>query len=107
MGAIIGLVAGGRALLFRIPAFKRTLSVNTLERKRKWRELGHKYNHRINVSQKIGLVTNLAFFFLVLPFIVSLQPTSIARTLLDAVLVLMVYDFFYYLTHRFIFHGKG
>jgi sterol desaturase/sphingolipid hydroxylase (fatty acid hydroxylase superfamily) len=32
---------------------------------------------------------------------------TVASVLLDAFLVLMIYDFFYYVTHRFLFHGKG
>ncbi len=94
-------------LLFRVPAFHRAVEYNTAERKRKWRDLGHKYQHRLKSSQKIGLITNLVFFLLILPFIVTLEPRSVGSILLDAFLVLMIYDFFYYVTHRFLFHGKG
>lgn len=107
VASIISIVAAGRFVAFRFPAFHRALDFNTAERKRKWRDLGHKYQHRIKSSQKIGLLTNLVFFLVILPFIVTLEPRSVGRVLLDAFLVLMVYDFFYYVTHRFLFHGKG
>jgi len=107
VGSIVGIVVAGRFLLFRIPAFHRAVEFNTVERKRKWRDLGHKYQHRIKSTQKVGLITNLVFFLLILPFIVTLEHRSLGRILIDAFLVLMIYDFFYYLTHRFLFHGKG
>jgi sterol desaturase/sphingolipid hydroxylase (fatty acid hydroxylase superfamily) len=107
IASIILIVAAGRFLLFRIPAFQRAVEFNTSERKRKWRDLGHKYHHRIKSSQKIGLITNLFFFVVLLPLIVTLEPRSVGKVLLDAFVVLMVYDFFYYVTHRFLFHGKG
>ncbi len=107
VASVIILVMAGKFLLFRVPAFQRAVEFNTAERKRKWRDLGHKYQHRLKSSQKIGLITNLVFFLLILPFIVTLEPRSVGSILLDAFLVLMIYDFFYYVTHRFLFHGKG
>lgn len=107
VGCIVGIVVAGRFLLFRIPAFHRAVEFNTAERKRKWRDLGHKYQHRIKSTQRVGLITNLVFFLLILPFIVTLEHRSRGRILIDAFLVLMIYDFFYYLTNRFLFHGRG
>ena len=107
VGAIIGIIVAAKYFIFKVPLFRESLDFNTAERKRKWRELGHKYHHRVKLSQKIGLITNLVFFVIILPFIVSFESRSIGRILLDAFLVLMIYDFFYYLTHRFLFHGKG
>jgi sterol desaturase/sphingolipid hydroxylase (fatty acid hydroxylase superfamily) len=107
VGAIIAIVVTFKFLLLKIPAFKHTQAVNKQEHKRKWRDLAKKYHHRVKVSQKIGLVTNLVFFLGVLPFIVTLEPRSVGSILLDAFLVLMIYDFLYYMTHRFLFHGQG
>ncbi len=107
IGSIIGIVVAAKFVLFRVPAFAQARDVNKAEHKRKWRELGKKYQHRVQTSQKIGLLTNLVFFLLILPFIITLEPRPFGRILLDAFLVLMIYDFFYYLTHRFLFHGKG
>ena len=107
VGTIIATVVIGKFILLKIPAFKHTEAVNKHEKKRKWRELGKKYHHRVKVSQQIGLITNLVFFLGVMPLIVTLEPRSVGSILLDAFLVLMIYDFFYYMTHRFLFHGQG
>jgi len=104
---IIAAVMIGKFLLLRIPAFKHTEDVNKFEHRRKWRDLGKKYHHRVKLSQKIGLVTNVVFFLGVMPLIVTMEPRSVGSILLDAFLVLMIYDFFYYMTHRFLFHGEG
>ena len=36
----------------------------------------------------------------------NLEPRPLWRQGVDIVAVLMLFDFFYYLTHRFVFHGK-
>ncbi len=105
--AIVATVVIGKFLLLKIPAFRHAQEVNKFEHKRKWRDLAKKYHHRIKLSQKIGLVTNLVFFLVVMPLIVTLEPRPIGSILLDAFLVLMIYDFLYYMTHRFLFHGNG
>lgn len=97
----------GRAIAFRIPAFKKTLDVNVAENKRKWDQQGQKYHHRIKSSKQIGLTINLVFYVAILPFIATMAPQPIWKILLDVVLILMVYDLFYYVVHRFFFHGKG
>ena len=107
VAAIITIVVVSKALLLKVPAFKLTQRINKQEHRRKWREFAKKYHHRVKVSQKIGLITNLVFFLGVLPFIVTLEPRSIGSILWNAFLILMIYDFFYYMTHRFLFHGKG
>src|SRR5579872_5327633 len=48
-----------------------------------------------------------AIFALIMPFCLTLQPQPWWRLLVDTVAILMVYDFVYYLTHRFIFHAGG
>jgi len=97
----------GRAILFRIPAFKQTLDVNVAENKRKWDEQGQKYRHRVKSSKQIGFVFNTIFYVAILPFLASFTPQPIWKILLDAVVILMVYDLLYYLVHRYLFHGNG
>lgn len=48
-----------------------------------------------------------ALFAGILPFCVTLEPQPWWRYPLDVVLILFVYDFFYYLVHRFLFHDSG
>ena len=104
---IIAITVIGQKLVFSIPAIARTRELNNEQNRNKWRNMARKYHYRVKSSQKIGLGLTLAFYLLVQPFIVSMNPQPVWKILLDVVLVLMIYDFFYYLTHRFLFHGQG
>ena len=107
LALIIGLTVIGHQVVFRIPAIARTREHNNAINRDKWRNKGHKYQHRVKSNQRIGLVFTLGFYLLVQPFIVTTDAQPVWKVLLDIVLILMIYDFFYYLTHRFLFHGKG
>ena len=104
---IIGITLIGQRLAFSIPAIARTRQLNNEQNKDKWRNKAQKYHHRVKSSQKIGAGFTLVFYFLVQPFIVSMDAQPIWKVLLDVFLILMIYDFFYYLMHRFVFHGQG
>lgn len=101
----IVVVVIGRWLAFKVPAFKLTLEQNREVNKTKFHN--KHYQPRIVSSQRNGLLTNVFFFIGLMPFCTTFTPQSIASTLWNCFLILMVYDFFYYLTHRFIFHGQG
>lgn len=49
----------------------------------------------------------IVIFGLILPFCLTLAPVAWWRVLVDIFVILMVYDFFYYVTHRFLFHAGG
>ncbi len=60
--------------------------------------------------QKFGLWAlpfYLLFFFGVIPFFLTAEAQPWWHIPLDAFVILMVYDFVYYLAHRFVFHGGG
>lgn len=95
----------GKALVARIRAFDSMRDINRNQDREK--RAKSKYPPVIKSTRMIGLYTNLAFFALIVPFIVTLENVSIGKVLLDLFAILMVYDFFYYLTHRFLFHGQG
>lgn len=101
--AVVSLL--GKALLSRVRAFDGMRDINREQDEVK--KSKDKYPPIIKSTRMMGLYTNLAFFALVVPFIVTIESTSIWKVLLDIVAILMVYDFFYYLTHRFVFHGQG
>jgi sterol desaturase/sphingolipid hydroxylase (fatty acid hydroxylase superfamily) len=61
----------------------------------------------VKASGIAGMVTNLVFYFAILPFCVNLEPQPLWRNLIDILVVLMVFDLMYYLTHRFLFHGRA
>lgn len=108
MAALAGIVSisvVGKWLVFKIPALAAARAHNRAEDKVKWKK--DKYPPVVRSTQRVGMVCNLVFFFILLPFCVTLEPTSIGMMLLDAFIVLMVYDFYYYLSHRFWFHGNG
>jgi sterol desaturase/sphingolipid hydroxylase (fatty acid hydroxylase superfamily) len=100
--AIVTVV--GKWLIFKIPALKQMRELNheadrqKLSRKR--------FREAVKVNNRAGLFTNLFFFVVILPFFLTLDARPLWRLALDALAVLMMFDLFYYLTHRFLFHGK-
>lgn len=106
--ALLGIVLiskVGKWLVFKVPALEEMRELNREQDKEKWGR--EKYPPVVRANQKVGLYCNVTFFTLVLPFCVDLQHQSIWTILLDIVIILMFYDFFYYLCHRFWFHGNG
>ena len=104
LGSMYLLTTIGRYLVFQIPALQRTRELNfEADRPKLARE---RYREAVKVNSRAGLITNLIFYVAVLPFCVNLDARPLWRHGLDIVAVLLIYDFFYYFTHRFVFHGK-
>jgi sterol desaturase/sphingolipid hydroxylase (fatty acid hydroxylase superfamily) len=95
----------GKWLLFQHPALAEMRRINREKDKEKWAL--EKYPPIVKANQKVGAWCNGIFFLLILPFCITLQPQPAWRILLDIFVILMFYDFFYYLAHRFWFHGSG
>lgn len=104
VATLIVLSTVGRFLAFQIPALQRMRELNREADRAKLRNPS--YRAAVKVNNRAGLLTNLIFYVTILPLCVSLEPRPLWRHALDVVAVLLVYDFFYYLTHRFLFHGK-
>lgn len=104
--ATVAIVAIARKILFSIPAFAETFAHNKAENRKKYKTK-RLYPERISSSHKVAAATNGVFILLVLPFITTFESQPWWEVLLHVFTILMVYDFFYYLTHRFLFHGKG
>ena len=103
VGALTGLTMVGRFLAFKIPAIQRMRELNReADRSKLARQ---RFRDAVKASNKSGLVTNLVFYVAILPLCVDLESRPLWRHGIDIVAVLLVYDFFYYLTHRFVFHG--
>ena len=94
----------GRFVVFRVPVLQRLRELNRAADREKLSD--PRFKAAVKRNNATGLLTNIAFYLTVLPFSVSLVPRPWWRHLADIVVVLMVFDFFYYLTHRFLFHGK-
>ena len=102
---LTGLTLLGRYVVFRIPAFERMRLEN---RKADRPKLARKrFKEAVKVNSRTGLLVNLAFYAAVLPLCVNLVARPFWEYVVQVVAVLMVFDFFYYLTHRFLFHGKA
>jgi sterol desaturase/sphingolipid hydroxylase (fatty acid hydroxylase superfamily) len=106
LAAVVGIMVLIRYTLFKVSPIKEVHLFNKEENKKKWKAK-EIYKLRVKSSEKISLITNLVFFFAVLPFFITFESQSIGKMALDVFLLLMVYDFFYYLMHRFLFHGTG
>ena len=104
VGMLIALTIIGRFLVFKIPALRRTRDLN---READRVKLGRKqFREAVKQNSRCGMIVNLVFYVTVLPLFVSIDSRPLWRHGVDIVAVLMVFDFFYYLTHRFLFHGK-
>lgn len=104
-GLLTLLTISGRFLVFKIPELKRMRALN--EEADRTKMARKRFREAVKVNNRAGLVTNVIFLIAVLPFFVNLEPRPLWRHVVDIVVVLMVFDFFYYLTHRFLFHGKA
>ncbi|MEH6552331.1 MAG: sterol desaturase family protein [Pseudomonadales bacterium] len=102
---LIVLVKALRFIAFKVPVLNETRILNRVEDKKK--KAKEKYPPMIKSSQKAGMCTNGFFVFAIAPFFLTLEAQSIGKVVLDIVAILMIYDFFYYLMHRFLFHGQG
>ena len=107
--AAVALIAGisivGKKLAFKNSDLAQMRAINRSKDKEKLAK--EKYLPMIKASQKVGKYCNLTFFLLLLPFCITLQPQPLWEILLDVFIILMFYDFLYYLSHRFWFHGNG
>jgi len=92
-------------LLMLIPDLKQISDLNK-EASEQRKTLSY-YKPIVDRSMFWGVVTQLAIFAFILPFCLTAQPQPWWQVPLDIFVILMVYDFFYYLVHRFIFHDGG
>lgn len=105
LAVLIAVNFVGHRLAFMVPALRETRDKNH-EVDRTKADLPH-YVKIVKQSKLAGLAINLFFLIAIAPFVLTLDAQPWWRYLVDIVVILMVYDAFYYLTHRFLFHGKG
>ena len=90
-------------LTMLVPAFKQSRQHNAATFRAKMERPAYAANQKWN--RKWALPFLAVVFGLMLPFAVTLDAQPWWQMLLDGVVILMVYDFFYYLMHRYTFHG--
>lgn len=104
VGVIALTVAGGK-LARLVPAFAHAQSLNREAYKKKMQREFYAANQKLN--RKWGLIFQVSIFVVIMPFCLTLEAQPWWQILLDMFVILMFYDFFYYLTHRFLFHDGG
>ncbi len=106
--ALIGITVVtfiGKNLLLLIPTIKKAQKINWESASKKMEKDHYAANQKRNRSW--GALFYAALFIFGLPFCTTLEARPWWSVIVDIVVILMVYDFFYYLTHRFIFHDGG
>lgn len=88
-----------------IPTFKAAGALNAGAYQEKMQRPYYSSNQAMN--RVWGFFFLGLIFALIMPFCLTLQLDHWWRIPLDIVVILLVYDFFYYLAHRFLFHDAG
>lgn len=102
---IIAVTVVGKQLLLLVPTIKKTQQLNKETAEKKMGREFYAANQKLN--RKWGLLFQLVIFVLILPFCLTLESQPWWQILVDIFVILMFYDFFYYLVHRFLFHDGG
>jgi sterol desaturase/sphingolipid hydroxylase (fatty acid hydroxylase superfamily) len=102
---IIAVTAIGKRLLLLVPTIKEAQALNKEVAEKKMSREFYAANQKWN--RKWGIFFQLVIFALILPFCLTLEAQPWWKFLLDIFVILMFYDFFYYLVHRFLFHDGG
>lgn len=106
--AAIGIVAVmliGRYVLMLVPTLRSASTLNRDTFQEKMKRPSYAANQSWN--RKWAPLYLLVIFVAVLPFCLTMDAQPWWRVVRDIVIILMFYDFFYYLTHRFLFHDGG
>ncbi len=102
---IVGLTFIGAKLIRLVPVLREADDLNVGTFRDKMQKPRYAENQKWNM--KWGLFFTALIFIAIMPFCLTAAPEPWWQMLLDMFVILMVYDFFYYLTHRFIFHDAG
>ena len=105
IGGLAMLTAVGKLITQLVPTLKAANRLNRDTLARKMERPSYAENQAWN--RKWGAIFAVIVFALMVPFSVTLEVHSLGRMALDVVVVLFVYDFFYYLMHRFLFHDSS
>lgn len=101
--ALVNIVAARLVLL--VPGFRAAYDLNEATAEERMKKPSYAANMKMN--RRWGLVFSAVIFGLFVPFTLTLDSQPLWKMLLDIFVILMVYDFFYYFTHRFLFHDTG
>lgn len=105
MIAIFGLGFIGKSVFALVPTFRAAGRLNRETYRQKMEKPGYAANQKWN--RKWSGIFLVVIFGMILPFCLTLAPVPWWTVPRDIFVILMVYDFVYYLTHRFVFHDGG
>lgn len=88
-----------------VPAAREAAALNKEMYEKKMQRSGYAAN--LATARKWSFSFYVVIFAGIMPFIINPTLNVWWRLPVDIFLILMVYDFFYYLTHRFMFHDYG
>lgn len=103
--AVLVIPACAKYLLMLVPTFKKVSETNQSRAAEQVKK--PRYNAIQHRSKVWGLSTQLAIFVFIIPFVITAEPQPWWNIILDVFVILMFYDFFYYMVHRFLFHDGG
>jgi len=104
IGIIVVSILGKQVALL-VPAFREAGKLNSETFKKKMERPGYAANQKWN--RKWSVLYLAVIFGMILPFCLTKQAQPWWKMLVDIGVILMFYDFFYYFTHRFLFHDNG
>ncbi|MCJ2179370.1 sterol desaturase family protein [Novosphingobium album (ex Hu et al. 2023)] len=102
---IAAVTFAGKLLVQLVPTFRAAKRLNRETYAQKMENPRYAANLRWN--RKWGVFYWVVIFAGILPFCLTAEAQPVWQVLLDCFVILMVYDFFYYLVHRFLFHDAG
>lgn len=106
LAAILAVsVLGPKLAVALVPAFRRSAAINKAAYDTKMQKPRYAENQAWN--RKWGAIYMVIIFGAIMPFCLTAESQPLWQMLLDMFVILMVYDFFYYLVHRFLFHDNG
>ena len=105
LAGILAMSVVGRLFTLSIPALRAAHKLNTDTRARKMEKISYADNQTWN--RKWGMFFMAIIFGLIMPFCLTLASQPWWQMLVDMVVILFVYDFIYYLSHRFLFHDSA
>lgn len=103
MLTVVVLMRVSNFIAFQVPSLQRMRDWNRDEDK--FKQQNPKYPPVMKANARVGALISLLLILLVAPLVLTLSALPWWRYFVDILVVLLVYDFIYYFTHRFIFHG--
>lgn len=104
IATLVVLTIVGKRIAFRIPAFAAMREQNDEADKPKMAR--EQFREAVKTNNKSGMYTNLVYFAVFLPFVVSFDARPLWQHLVEILAILAIFDLMYYWTHRSIFHGN-